>query len=191
MKRLFVLLVIVWMAMPAVAQSWCHYQEERPFMVGAAFAVHENSLTWAVTNSYTLGVGAFGVDVIYPPSKEENENLAVFLRAGLRFPVRYISIGPDIVASYEKGYKFGFGIEGEYPLMGPMGFYFKGFLTHSLHPQENGIKWDNATVTVLAGLFVSLWFVSLWPVCSKWKGAEHIARLSFLIRDFLKIQSYH
>jgi hypothetical protein len=133
------------------------YSKDNSFTLGVGLAVHNDNIGWAISNSYNLGLGVLGVDVLYPFSSDKEEGASVFSRAGLKFNTGLVTIEPDLVASFEeRDYRFGIGLGSEYFIGGSFALFLRGFLTYALHPQQNGVTWDNMKVAVLAGIVVNI-----------------------------------
>ena len=133
------------------------YSKDNSFTLGVGLAVHNDNIGWTISNSYNLGLGVLGVDVIYPFSPDKEEGASVFSRAGLKFDTGLVTIEPDLVASFEeRDYRFGVGLGSEYFIGGSFALFLRGFLTYALHPQENGVTWDNMKIAVLAGIVVNI-----------------------------------
>ena len=133
------------------------YSRDDSFTLGVGLSVHNDNIGWAISNSYNLGLGVLGVDVLYPFSSDKEEGASVFSRAGLKFDTGLVTIEPDLVASFEeRDYRFGVGLGSEYFIGGSFSLFLRGFLTYALHPQENGVTWDNCRLAVLAGIVVNI-----------------------------------
>ena len=153
MKQLIFSLLAVGVLL-ATAATTAAQTKDHSFTLGVGLSAHNDNIGWATTNSYDLGrLGIIGIDVLYP---FKEEGASILYRAGLKFNTGRLVIEPNIVASYEEEFRFGIGLGSEYFLGESFALFLRGFLTYTLHPQQNGVIWDDSKIAVLGGIVIKI-----------------------------------
>ena len=149
MKKFIVLLVIVWMTVPASAQfaikgGWSRIQNE--------------TARYVVSTQYYQDLMAIGSDVVIPANK--CEEISVSGRFGLNLGEDWIRFVADLVGTYERrSLRGGFGGEVNLRLLGPLGVFARYSKTYPISSHNNNcslVRWDHGRNEIYFGILVDI-----------------------------------
>ena len=148
MKKFIVLLVIVWMTVPASAQ----------FAIKGGWSRNENETArYVVSTQYYQDLLAISSDVFIPTNK--CEEISVAGRFGLNLGEDWIRFVADLVGTYERrSFRGGFGGELNLRLLGPLGAFARYARTYPLtsYSKCSSVRWDLGRNEICFGILLDI-----------------------------------
>lgn len=148
MKKLIILLAIVWFAIPAQAQ----------LTIKGGLACKKDAPTQTViTGQYHVGYGVISSDLYIPHCKNEGNSFSG--RAGFYLGGDWLNFVIDIVGLYEhKEFRGGYGIEVNFQFLRPIGIFARWAQTHPVYNQNGctAVWWNDRTQEMIFGVLISI-----------------------------------
>lgn len=149
MKKFILLLIVVWMAVPANAQF---------ALKGGWSRIENETARYVVSTQYYQDLVAIGSDVVIPTNK--CEEISVSGRFGLNLGEDWIRIVADLVGTYERrSFRGGFGGEINMRLLGPLGIfarYSKTYPFSSWNDDCTIVRWNCGRNEIYFGILVDI-----------------------------------
>ena len=148
MKKIILLLVVVWMTTPVWAQF---------AIKGGWSCMNEGTAKYVVSTQYYQDLVAISSDVFIPSNK--CEEISVSGRFGLNLGDEWIRVVADLVGTYErKSFRGGFGGEVNLRLLGPLGIFGRYSRTYPFSSYNNCslARWDYGRNEIYFGVLVDI-----------------------------------
>ena len=148
MKRLILLLAIIWLVIPAQAQ----------LAIKGGLACRKDYPTQrVVTGQYYRDFMAISSDVYIPHCKEDN--LSVSARAGINLGGEWIRFVADAIGICEnKQFRAGYGVELNLMFLGPLGLFARWSETYAVFGGKtcSSVWWNDGRKEVSFGVQISI-----------------------------------